>query len=80
LNANWNKDQILGNEEVIIGPDGKPVTIGKVGALSGLSKSLENILKYPLAILAAVAGLVIALVALSRLLPMLGGRNKQQSI
>jgi hypothetical protein len=74
------KDQILGTEEVVIGPDGKPVTIGKVGTLSGLSKSLENILKYPLAILAAVAGLVIALVALSRLLPMLGSRNKQQSI
>jgi hypothetical protein len=73
------KDQILGTEEIVIGPDGKPVTIGKTSALRGVVKELGNIVKDPLAIFAAVAGVIIALVALIKLLPLLRFRNKQQS-
>lgn len=73
------KDQILGTKEVIIGPDGKPVTIGKVGALGVFAETIENVIKSPLAILAAVAGLVIAAAALLKLLPLLGIRAERRS-
>jgi hypothetical protein len=73
------KDQILGTEEIVIGPDGKPVTVGKTSALRGVIKELGNIVKDPLAIFAAVAGFIIVLVALIKLLPLLRFRNKQQS-
>lgn len=73
------KDQILGTQEVVIGPDGKPVTIGKVGALGVLGESIENVLKSPLAIFSAVAGLVIAVAALLKLLPLLGMRAERRS-
>jgi len=73
------KDQILGTQEVVIGPDGKPVTIGKVGALGVLGETVENVLKSPLAIFSAVAGLVIAVAALLKLLPLLGMRAERRS-
>ena len=73
------KDQVLGTKEVVIGPDGKPVTIGKVGALGVLGETLENVIKSPLAIFSAVAGLVIAVAALLKLFPLLGIRAKQKS-
>jgi hypothetical protein len=73
------KDQILGTQEVVIGPDGKPVTIGKVGALGVLGTTIENVFKNPLAIFSAVAGLVIAIAALLKLLPLLGIRAERRS-
>jgi hypothetical protein len=73
------KDQLLGTKEVIIGPDGKLVTIGKVGALGVLGETVENVLKSPLAIFSAVAGLVIAVAALLKLLPLLGMRAERRS-
>ena len=72
------KDEILGTKEVIIGPDGKPVTIGKVGAFGVLGGTVENIIKYPLAIFSAVAGFVIAVAALLKLLPLLGIRAERR--
>ena len=73
------KDQLLGTKEVIIGPDGKPVTFGKVGALGALGETVENVLKSPLAIFSAVAGLVIAVAALLKLFPLLGMRAERRS-
>ena len=73
------KDQILGTQEVVIGPDGKPVTIGKIGALQSLGETIGNIVKSPLAIFSAVAGLVIAIAALLKLLPLLGIRAQRRS-
>jgi len=73
------KDQILGTEEIVIGPDGMPVKIGKASLLEGIVKEIGNIIKNPLAILAAVAGLVIAVVALLKLMPLLGIRTKRGS-
>ena len=71
------KDQILGTEEIVIGPDGMPVKIGKASLLEGIVKEIGNIIKNPLAILAAVAGLVIAVVALIKLMPLLGIHTKR---
>jgi len=73
------KDQILGTKEVIIGPDGKPVTVGKPGALGTLMEAVENVIKFPLAILSVVAGLVIAVAALIRLFPLLGIRSERRT-
>ncbi len=73
------KDQILGTQEVVIGPDGKLVTIGKVGAFGGLGETIQNIVKFPLAIFSAVAGLVIAAAALLKLLPLLAIRADRRS-
>ena len=56
-----SKDQILGSQEVIIGPDGKPMMRRKPGIIEILMEQVTGILKIPLIIIAAVVGLILAL-------------------
>jgi hypothetical protein len=62
------KNQILGSNDVIIGPDGKPVVVRKPGIMEKMAEQVTGILKIPLLIIAAIVGLGL-LFYIWRLLP-----------
>ena len=53
------KDQILGDSQVIIGPDGKPVVLRKPGIIEVVTEQVSDLLAKPLLIVAIAFGLIL---------------------